>query len=171
MWKRQDVSGTLPPEPLPGLRHELVAELTPPWDPHLHSKTQSSPKTDILKDCLDKYLTSNTRFRRPPLAALRNWAYIIALYDREAAKPNRSAMCLNKACFIICYRKDTTYFIPHENTRKPSVAQVFSCEFCEISKNSFFCRTPLDDCFYNEENKKQHYLSWTVSNKGVRDCI
>ena len=24
---------------------------------------------------------------------------------------------------------------------------VFSCKFCEISKNSFFYRTPLDDCF------------------------
>ena len=26
---------------------------------------------------------------------------------------------------------------------------VFSCEFCEISKNTFFCRTPPDDCFWN----------------------
>ena len=25
--------------------------------------------------------------------------------------------------------------------------QVFSCKFCEISKNSFFYRTPLDGCF------------------------
>ena len=27
-----------------------------------------------------------------------------------------------------------------------TLAQVFSCEFCEISKNIFY-RTPLDDCF------------------------
>ena len=27
------------------------------------------------------------------------------------------------------------------------LAQVFSCAFCEISKNTFFYRTPPDDCF------------------------
>ena len=27
--------------------------------------------------------------------------------------------------------------------KKESLAQVFSCEFCEISKNTFYCRTPL----------------------------
>ena len=26
---------------------------------------------------------------------------------------------------------------------------MFSCEFCEISKNIFFYRTPPDDCFWN----------------------
>ena len=27
--------------------------------------------------------------------------------------------------------------------KKETLAQVFSCEFCEISKNTFFYRTPL----------------------------
>ena len=27
--------------------------------------------------------------------------------------------------------------------KKETLAQVFSSEFCEISKNNFFCRTPL----------------------------
>ena len=27
--------------------------------------------------------------------------------------------------------------------KKETLAQVFSCEFCEISKNTFFHRTPL----------------------------
>ena len=31
--------------------------------------------------------------------------------------------------------------------KKESLAQVFSCEFCRISKNTFFNRTPPDDCF------------------------
>ena len=31
--------------------------------------------------------------------------------------------------------------------KKETLAQVFSCEFCEISKNTFSYRTPLDDCF------------------------
>ena len=30
---------------------------------------------------------------------------------------------------------------------KESLAQVFSCEFCEISKSTFFYITPPDDCF------------------------
>ena len=30
---------------------------------------------------------------------------------------------------------------------KKNLAQVLSCEFCEISKNTFFNRTPLGDCF------------------------
>ena len=29
------------------------------------------------------------------------------------------------------------------NFKKESLAQVFSCEFCEISKNTIFYRTPL----------------------------
>ena len=32
--------------------------------------------------------------------------------------------------------------------KKETLAQVFSCEFCWISKNTFFYRTPPDDCFY-----------------------
>ena len=31
--------------------------------------------------------------------------------------------------------------------KKETLAQVFSCEFYEISKNTFH-RTPLDDCFF-----------------------
>ena len=31
--------------------------------------------------------------------------------------------------------------------KKETLTQVFSCEFCEISKNTFSCRTPLGDCF------------------------
>ena len=34
-----------------------------------------------------------------------------------------------------------------QSTEKETLAQVFSCEFCEISKNTFSCRTPPDDCF------------------------
>ena len=31
--------------------------------------------------------------------------------------------------------------------KKETLAEVFSREFCEIIKNTFFYRTPLDDCF------------------------
>ena len=31
--------------------------------------------------------------------------------------------------------------------KKETLAQVFSCEFCRISKNTFFYRTPPKNCF------------------------
>ena len=33
--------------------------------------------------------------------------------------------------------------------KKETLSQVFSCEFCETSKNLFY-RTPLDDCFWRK---------------------
>ena len=36
---------------------------------------------------------------------------------------------------------------PSNFIKKETLAQVFSCEFCEISKSNFFYRTPLGDCF------------------------
>ena len=32
--------------------------------------------------------------------------------------------------------------------KKEALAQAFCCEFCEISKNAIFYRTPPDDCFW-----------------------
>ena len=32
--------------------------------------------------------------------------------------------------------------------KKEILTQVFSCRFCEISKSTFFYRTPPGDCFY-----------------------
>ena len=40
--------------------------------------------------------------------------------------------------FLIKLQAEACNFI-----KKESLAQVFSCEFCEISKNTFFHRTPL----------------------------
>ena len=33
------------------------------------------------------------------------------------------------------------------SVKKETLAQVFSCEFCEISKNTFFTEPLLGDCF------------------------
>ena len=41
-------------------------------------------------------------------------------------------------------------------TKKGALAQVLSCEFCETFKNTFFYRTPLDDCFYNHLDLYRH---------------
>ena len=41
MYKGQNCSGALTPEPPPGLRHDPAAELTAPSNPHLHFATIS----------------------------------------------------------------------------------------------------------------------------------
>ena len=43
--------------------------------------------------------------------------------------------------------------------KKGTLAQVFFFEFCEFSKNTFFYKTPLDDCFqaFVKKNKKYYY--------------
>ena len=43
-----------------------------------------------------------------------------------------------RVSFSINYSPSARIFI-----KKETLAQTFSCEFCEISKNTFFCRTPL----------------------------
>ena len=43
---------------------------------------------------------------------------------------------------------------------KETLAQVFSCEFCEIFRNTFFCRTPVVAAFVSECSypcKRQSY--------------
>ena len=63
---------------------------------------------------------------------------------------------LRQRLFLKSYRPQACNFI-----KKVSLAQVFSCEFCEISKNTYFYRTPLvaasanisetyERCFYKQ---------------------
>ena len=69
-----------------------------------------------------------------------------------------------KDSFLIKLQGQTCTFI-----KKETLAQVFSCEFCEISKNTFLYRTPLVAAsvspnigcllFLNLPRKKQFYIS------------
>ena len=43
MKKDQNFQGCYPPEPLPGLHHEIVAELTATREPHLHFTKFENP--------------------------------------------------------------------------------------------------------------------------------
>ena len=79
--------------------------------------------------------------------------------------------CLNSDLYFIPKTSSTalietvvSYKLLQKNreTRRPEVcnfikteilAQVFSCGFCEISKNTFFYRTSLSDCFCMEFKK------------------
>ena len=49
--------------------------------------------------------------------------------------------------------------------KKGSLAQVLSCEFCKISKNTFFHRTPPDDCCYFSE------IIWGDSCKACQNTV
>ena len=49
----------------------------------------------------------------------------------------------------LCYDKNSRETLANHRPeacnfiKKETLAQVFSCEFCEIYKNTFYCRTPL----------------------------
>ena len=45
--------------------------------------------------------------------------------------------------------------------KKETLSQVFSCEFCEISKKHLFYRTPLGDYFYIVEETEPFYIRLT----------
>ena len=53
----------------------------------------------------------------------------------------------------LCYDKNSRETLANHRPeacnfiKKETVAQVFSCEFCESFKNTFSYRTPLGDCF------------------------
>ena len=40
-----------------------------------------------------------------------------------------------------------SFLITSNFIKEETLTQVCSCEFCKISENTFFYRTPLDDCF------------------------
>ena len=42
--------------------------------------------------------------------------------------------------------------------KKETLAQVFACEFCEISHNTFSYRAPFDDCFRIFLRKRKNSL-------------
>ena len=48
-----------------------------------------------------------------------------------------------RASFLIKLQAETCNFISKE-----TLAQLLSCKFCEIFKNTFFYRKPIDDCLY-----------------------
>ena len=58
-------------------------------------------------------------------------------FTKFTAKDLRQSLFLNKV----------TGLRPATLLRE-TLAQVFSCEFCEISKNTYSYRTPLGDCFW-----------------------
>ena len=64
---------------------------------------------------------------------LRNFAKFTGKHLCQSLLFNKVAGLRPKACNFI---------------KKEILEQVLSCEFCEISKNTFFYRTPPDDCFW-----------------------
>ena len=66
------------------------------------------------------------------------------LHEGRSSRPEvfcKKVVLRNFAKFTgkqLCQRPQAYIFI-----KKETLAQVFSCEFCKISKNTFLCRTPL----------------------------
>ena len=58
--------------------------------------------------------------------------------------------------FLIERRSYSCIFI-----KKQTLALVFSCEFCEISENTFFLQNTSGDCFYSEEQAELLRISFT----------
>ena len=75
-----------------------------------------------------EFIEGNQRSSRPDVfcekGALRNFAKFKEKYLCQSLSLNKAA---GAACNFI---------------KKETLAQVFSCEFCDISKNTFFYRTP-----------------------------
>ena len=61
------------------------------------------------------------------------------------------------ASFLIKLETEACNFI-----KKEILVQVFSCEFCEISKNTFFYGTPLGDSFCCLTDSWKYYLAITA---------
>ena len=56
-----------------------------------------------------------------------------------------------------------TWFGACNFTKKESLAHVFSCEFCEISKNAFSDRTPLVAAFESRYDQSHKKPIWTTT--------
>ena len=54
-----------------------------------------------------------------------------------------------RVSFLVKLQAETCNFIKRE-----ALALVFYCEFCEIFKNTFFCRITPDDCFWQNTSRR-----------------
>ena len=51
--------------------------------------------------------------------------------------------------------------------KKQTLALLLSCEFCEISQNTFFFTEHSGDCFFSEEQAELLRISFTSKNEGI----
>ena len=96
-----------------------------------------SNKIDVLllsettiDQTFQKFWKTKTQKQPPEVFCKKRFSYKFRKIHRKTPVPEP------KACNFI---------------KKESLTQVFSCEFCKISKNTFFYRTPPDDCFCRQE--------------------
>ena len=59
----------------------------------------------------------------------------------------KRAVLRNFTKFAEKHLSKSLFLIKLQTSKKEALAQVFSCELCEISKNTFFYRTPLVAAF------------------------
>ena len=82
------------------------------------------------------------------IASVRNIHQMCSV--KKGVLRNFKKLTGNHLCQSLFLRPNNFNFIKKEARKfikKETLAQVFRCELFKISRNTFFYRTPLDDCF------------------------
>ena len=90
---------------------------------------------------------------------------ILIFFEQQKQPPEvfcKKGVLRNFVKFTGKHLRQSLRLQPCNFIKKEALAQVFSCEFYEISKNTVFYRTPLGDCFYKENEPKYVFLKKTL---------
>ena len=124
----------------------------------------SAKKAKIMKDKNEIFLDFLRPAQEGPSQTFLKWADTSSIFEKGQKSQKANYRSSHRRCSVrkgvlrnfekftgkhLCQslffcRPEACNFI-----KKETLAQVFSCEFSKISKNTFFYRTPLGDCFCN----------------------
>ena len=87
------------------------------------------------RSCSEKEICILDMYQEQAVAVVQRCS--VKMVFLEISQNSQENTC-DRVSFLIKLQASASNFI-----KKETLAQVFSCEFCEISKNTFFHRTPL----------------------------
>ena len=93
-----------------------------------------------LTNAIAEFLTRNEIHVRSSLCKKIDWASRLKVFCRKGVLRNSKTSTGKHMCQSLFFNKVTG--LSPATSLKETLAQVFSYEFCEISKNTFFDRTP-----------------------------
>ena len=101
---------------------------------------------------MSQYLLDTSRYKQQKALVNMKSSNLLRFLEADVLNPKFIGKCL-------CLQASACNFI-----KKEAVAQVFSCEFCEIFKNTFFtehlCATASDQCFPLFEKFRKSFDIW-----------
>ena len=97
------------------------------------SSLEHGPKYDKIASALQQVGTTRKSLHTESVT----WRCSVKNVLLEISQNSQENICA-RVYFLIKLQASACNFF-----KKETLAQVFSCEFCEIPKNSFSCRTPL----------------------------